>query len=348
MTGSDPSTTSAAALAFPARPRPDRVGELMASLCRAATVLVLCVLVLLVGHIVSRGSGVLSWEFLSQAPIEGMTEGGIFPAIFGTVAITLLMIIMALPLGALAGIYLVEYAGSNPMARVIRAAVNNLAGVPSIVFGLFGVGFFILFVGRHIDAALGPGGRAAVEQVIGQQGRAAASGLLFGQPIMLWAAATLACLVLPTIIVTTEEALTAVPQSHRDASLALGATRWQTIWSVVLPQARAGILTGAILSVSRGAGETAPILFTGCAYFLPRLPVADLFGVIPMVNPLDQFMELSYHIFIMATQSTDTRQTLPIQYGTTLVLVVLTFVLNLAGIVSRYLFRRRMTTRTAI
>jgi phosphate transport system permease protein len=218
--------------------------------------------------------------------------------------------------------------------------------VPSIVFGLFGVGFFILFVGRHLDLALGPGGRAAVEQAIGKGG-GGESGLLFGQPIMLWAAATLACLVLPTIIVTTEEALTAVPQSHRDASLALGATKWETIWRVVLPQARAGILTGAILSISRGAGETAPILFTGCAYFLPRLPVTQLFGVIPMVNPLDQFMELSYHIFILSTQSTDTRETLPLQYGTTLVLVALTFLLNLTGIISRYVFRRRLGRTSA-
>ncbi len=253
------------------------------------------------------------------------------------------MIIMALPLGVMAGIYLVEYAGTGIAARVIRAAVNNLAGVPSIVFGLFGVGFFVLFVGRNLDRGLGPGGRAAVERVLGTGGPEAGSGLLFGQPMMLWAAATLACLVLPIIIVTTQEALTAVPQSHRDASLALGATRWQTIRSVVLPQARAGILTGAILSVSRGAGETAPILFTGCAYFLPRLPVTELFGVIPMINPVDQFMQLSYHIFILATQSTDTQVTLPLQYGTALVLVAITFLLNLTGIVSRYVFRRRMS-----
>ena len=328
------------AAAWSGRRRRDLTGELMTGLCRAATVLVICVLFFLLLHIVRRGAGVISWEFLSAAPVEGMTEGGIFPAIFGTVAITLLMILMALPLGALAGIYLVEYAGTSPVARVIRAAVNNLAGVPSIVFGLFGVGFFILFVGRHLDSALGPGGRAAVEQAIGTTS-GQGSGLLFGQPIMLWAAATLACLVLPTIIVTTEEALTAVPQSHRDASLALGATKWETIWRVVLPQARAGILTGAILSISRGAGETAPILFTGCAYFLPRLPVTQLFGVIPMVNPLDQFMELPYHIYIMATQSHDAELTRPIQYGTTLVLVALTFALNLGAIVLRARLSRR-------
>lgn len=269
------------------------------------------------------GLPTLSWEFLTQAPVEGMTQGGIFPCIFGTLAITLLMILLALPLGVAAAIFLTEYAGQGLFFRVIRAAVNNLAGVPSIIFGLFGVGFFILFVGRNIDHVL-------------------QTGLFFGQPCMLWAAATLAVLVLPVIIVSTEEALNAVPQSHRAASLALGATKWQTIRGVVLPQARGGILTGAILAISRGAGETAPILFTGCAYFLPRLPVVNLFGVIPMINPLDQFMELSYHIFIMATQSTDAARTLPIQYATTLVLIILTFLLNLSAIVFRIYFRQKL------
>lgn len=278
--------------------------------------------VLSIFFIIGRGGlPVLSWEFLSAAPHDGMRAGGIFPCIFGTLAVTILMIFLALPLGIGAAIYLVEYGGSGRLVRVIRAAVNNLAGVPSIVFGLFGVGFFILFVGRNLDHVL-------------------KTGLLFGQPCMLWAAATLSILVLPVIIVSTEEALLAVPQSHRAASLALGATQWQTIWNVVLPQARGGILTGAILSISRGAGETAPILFTGCAYFLPRLPVTQLFGVIPMINPMDQFMELSYHIFIMTTQSTNAEKTLPLQYGTTLVLIVLTFLLNLMAILLRTHFRK--------
>ncbi|HOW58227.1 MAG TPA: phosphate ABC transporter permease PstA [Candidatus Omnitrophota bacterium] len=277
--------------------------------------------------IIAKGSGAITWEFLTQAPSQGMMHGGIFPCIFGTLAITLLMILMALPLGVAAAIYLTEYAGKGLLFRVIRAAVNNLAGVPSIVFGLFGVGFFILFVGRNLDAVL-------------------KTGMLFGQPCMLWAAATLAVLVLPVIIVATEEALNTVPQSQRAASLALGATKWQTIWNIVLPQARGGILTGAILSISRGAGETAPILFTGCAYFLPRLPVVNLFGFIPMINPFDQFMELSYHIFIMATQSLDAVKTLPIQYGTTLVLISLTFLLNLTAILFRVHFRKKMGTVT--
>lgn len=246
-----------------------------------------------------------------------------FSAIFGTVAITLLMILMALPLGVSAALYLNEYAGNGKVQRLIRAAINNLAGVPSIVFGLFGVGFFILFVGRNLDRVL-------------------QTGLLFGQPALLWAAATLAVLVLPVIIVSTEEALKSVPQSHREAAYALGATRWQMVRRVVLPQALPGILTGSILSISRGAGETAPILFTGAAYYLPHLPVVKLWGVIPMVNPLDQFMELAYHIYILATQSTNVELTRPLQYGTALVLLALTFLLNLSAILLRVRSRKRL------
>ena len=297
------------------------IGLVCETLCRVLTFATCGALVAILALIVVQGAGVISVEFLSTAPSDGMRHGGIFPAIFGTICITLLMILMALPLGVAAAIYLVEYAGRGFGPRVIRAAVNNLAGVPSIVFGLFGLGFFILFVGRNLDAVL-------------------QTGLLFGQPAMLWAAATLAVLVLPVVIVSTEEALRAVPVSHREAAFALGATPWQVVRRAVLPQAYSGILTGAILSVSRGAGETAPILFTGCAYFLPRLPVTEVLGI-PMINPLDQFMELSYHVFIMATQSTDAVATRPIQYGTTLVLVALTFLLNLTAIVARHRFRRR-------
>jgi len=297
------------------------IGALMEGLCRLLTLVVCAVLATILGMIVVGGIGVISLEFLTGTPTEGMTQGGIFPAIFGTVCIAVLMVVMALPLGVAAAIFLVEYAGKGFGPRIIRAAVNNLAGVPSIVFGLFGLGFFILFVGRNLDRVL-------------------QTGLLFGQPAMLWAAATLAILVLPVVIVSTEEALRAVPLSHREAAFALGATPWQVVRRTVLPQAYPGILTGAILSVSRGAGETAPILFTGCAYFLPHLPVTEFLGI-PMINPLDQFMELSYHIFIMATQSTNAQLTRPIQYGTTLVLVILTFALNLTAIVTRNRFRRR-------
>ncbi len=301
-----------------------RWGEiLLEALVRLFALAPLCALAFILVKIFQNGHKAISLEFLTQPPIEGMTQGGIFPCVFGTLVVTILMIAMALPLGVGSAIYLVEYAGEGFLFRIIRAAVNNLAGVPSIVFGLFGVGFFVLFVGRNIDHVL-------------------QTGLLFGQPCLLWAAATLSVLVLPVIIVSTEEALNAVPQSQRAASLALGATKWQTIRDVVLPQARGGILTGAILSISRGAGETAPILFTGCAYFLPRLPLVKLFGVFPMVNPFDQFMELSYHIFIMATQSTDAEKTLPIQYGTTLVLITLTFLLNLVAILLRVHFRQKL------
>lgn len=293
------------------------------AVCRVFAMVPFLALIFILGKIFQHGHSVITWEFLTATPTNGMTEGGIFPCIFGTLAVTLLMIVMALPLGIGAAIYLTEYANQGKRVRIIRAAVNNLAGVPSIVFGLFGVGFFILFIGRGLDQVF-------------------KTGLLFGQPCMLWAAATLSVLVLPVIIVSTEEALNAVPQSHRAASLALGATKWQTIRNVVLPQARSGILTGAILAVSRGAGETAPILFTGCAYFLPHLPVAKLFGAIPMINPFSQFMELSYHIFIMATQSVDAQKTLPIQYGTTFVLIALTFLFNLSAVLLRFHFRKSL------
>ncbi|MCE9626059.1 MAG: phosphate ABC transporter permease PstA [Deltaproteobacteria bacterium] len=299
------------------------VGFFFEGLCRGCALLVCGLVVVILGFIFSKGAKTISWEFLSTAPSQGMTHGGIFPAIFGTLAITLLMIVMALPLGVAAAVYLNEYANRGRAARVIRAAINNLAGVPSIVFGLFGVGFFILFVGRNLDKVLH-------------------TGLLFGQPALLWASATLAILVLPVIIVSTEEALKAVPLSHREAAYGLGATRWQMIRRVVLPQSLPGILTGAILSISRGAGETAPILFTGAAYFLPRLPVTKIFGMIPMINPFDQFMELAYHIFIMATQSTNPELTRPLQYGTAMVLLSITFGLNLSAILLRIRFRRRL------
>lgn len=282
------------------------------------------VLILLLGKIFIEGIGVISPEFLIDSPKNNMTEGGIGPAIFGTVAVTLLMVLFAVPLGVFSAIYLNEYAKDTFFTRIIRTSINNLAGVPSIVFGLFGLGFFILFIGKNLDDVL-------------------QTGLLFGQPALLWASATLAVLVLPIVIVTTLEALNSVPKSHRDASYGLGATKWQTIKKVVLPQARPGILTGTILAISRGAGETAPILFLGAAFFLPNLPIADIcIGdyCIPMINPTDQFMYLAYHIFIMATQSSNPTKTLPLQYGSTLVLIVLTFLLNITAIIFRYRFRK--------
>jgi phosphate transport system permease protein len=283
-------------------------------------------LVFLLGKIVVQGMGLISIEFIFSDPKNNMTEGGIFPAIFGTIAVTLIMVLFSVPLGVCAAIYLNEYAKDSIFTRIIRTSINNLAGVPSIVFGLFGLGFFILFVGRGMDDVL-------------------KTGLLFGQPALLWASATLAILVLPIVIVSTLEALNSVPKTHRDASYGLGATKWQTVKNVVLPQARPGILTGTILAISRGAGETAPILFLGAAFFLPNLPVTDFcIGdyCIPILNPAKQFMYLAYHIFILATQSSNPTKTLPIQYGSTLVLIVLTLLLNLTAIIFRYRFRKSL------
>ncbi|MBE0573124.1 MAG: phosphate ABC transporter permease PstA [Ignavibacteriaceae bacterium] len=302
----------------------DIAGFLSLGIVRLTFFFLVLILLLLLGKIFIEGINVISLEFLIDEPRNNMSEGGIGPAIFGTVAVTLLMVLFAVPLGVFSAIYLNEYATDTFFTRIIRTSINNLAGVPSIVFGLFGLGFFILFIGKGLDDVL-------------------QTGLLFGQPALLWASATLAVLVLPIVIVSTLEALNSVPKSHRDASYGLGATKWQTIKNVVLPQARPGILTGTILAISRGAGETAPILFLGAAFFLPNLPVADLcIGdyCIPMINPTEQFMYLAYHIFIMATQSANPTKTLPIQYGSTLVLIVLTFLLNITAIIFRYRFRK--------
>lgn len=302
----------------------DLAGFISLGLVRFTFYALVILLILLLGKIFVEGIGVISLNFLIDEPTNNMTEGGIGPAIFGTIAVTLLMVLFAVPLGVCSTIYLNEYAKDSLFTRLIRTSINNLAGVPSIVFGLFGLGFFILFIGKNLDSVL-------------------QTGLLFGQPALLWASATLAVLVLPIVIVSTLEALNSVPKSHRDASYGLGATKWQTIKNVVIPQARPGILTGTILAISRGAGETAPILFLGAAFFLPNLPVADIcIGeyCIPMINPAEQFMYLAYHIFIMATQSSNPSKTLPIQYGSALVLIVLTFLLNITAIIFRYRFRK--------
>ncbi|HEX9307745.1 MAG TPA: phosphate ABC transporter permease PstA [Anaeromyxobacter sp.] len=285
------------------------VGAGLTGLTGAAAVLVVGMLVVILVDVVRGGAGRLSWEFLSTSPTEGMTKGGIFPAIYGTAILTLLMTIAVMPVGVLTAVYLHEYAppGSR-LAALVRIAVTNLAGVPSIVFGLFGLGFFVQFVGRAMDRAFSEPGT-----------------LRFGQPALVWAALTLAVLTLPVVIVSTEEALRAVPRDHRDASLALGATRSQTLWRVVLPGALPGILTGAILAVARGAGEVAPILFTGVAYFLPDLPS----------SPFSQFMHLGYHTYVLATQSPDVEATRPLLYGTVLVLLALTFALNVVAIAIR-------------
>lgn len=352
------------------------------SLVRGITAAVVLVLFFLIGTILYRGSGQISMEFLLQAPRDGMTEGGIFPAIFGTFFVVLIMILMALPLGVFGAVYMVEYSKGGIMSRIIRAAVNNLAGVPSIVFGLFGLGFFVLFVGRNMDYYMFGVPRTAEEVSAQQQALLPvvdeareeairwldAEGVsdevereayieaavlealpssarqVFGQGAMFWAAATLALLVLPFIIVATEEALRAVPPSTREAAYGLGATRWQVVSTVVLPQARPGIMTGAILAVARGAGELAPILFVGVTFFMPSLPLTEpvnlgLFSI-PVVNPFEPFMHLNYHIYTMATQHHDPIGTRGIQFGTTLVLVALTFVMNLMAIILRRRYTR--------
>jgi phosphate transport system permease protein len=203
---------------------------------------------------------------------------------------------------------------SSPVAKIIRFAVNTLAGIPSIVFGLFGLGFFIQFIGRNMD------------KVLSQPGE-----LVWGQPSLIWAGLIMALLTLPTVIIVVEEAINSVPRELREASLALGATRWETIIRIVLPNSITGILTGAILAISRGAGEVAPILFTGVAYFLPYIPT----------HLTDQFMQLGYHVYVMATQSTNVEETMGIQYATTLVLLLLTFLLNFIAIVLRYQLRKK-------
>lgn len=300
------------------RTRPfDVAGPSFTALSALAALVIVVMVAIILGNIVWNGWSSVTWEFLTGAPREGMTKGGIWPAIYGTILLVILMVVALLPLGVGAGVYLHEYAKPDSFfTRAVRFAVGNLAGVPSIVFGLFGLGFFIQFVGRGMDQAMG-------------------LDVTWGKPALIWAALTLALLNLPVVIVTTEEALSTVGRDMREASLALGATRWQTVWNVLLPQALPGILTGAVLSIARGAGEVAPILFTGAAYFLPYLPQ----------SPTDQFMELGYHVFVLATQSPDVEATRPLLYGTVLVLLGLTFLLNFTAILLRARLRARLQGR---
>jgi phosphate transport system permease protein len=288
------------------------------SLTGLACLLILAMVVIILGDIVIHGIPGVTWEFVSSAPKAGMTEGGIFPAIFGTVALVLLMTLAGVPLGVAAAIYLQEYASQDSrIVQFVRLALQNLAGVPAIVFGLFGLGLFVEFTGGSIDQIFF---------------REALPKPTFGQPCILWAALTLAVLTLPTVVVATEEALRAVPRSYREAAYALGATRWQVVRHVVLPQSIGGVLTGTILAVSRGAGEVAPIMFTGAAYFLPHLPTR--------LNK--QFMELGYHVYVMATQSPDVEATKPVLYSTVFVLLAVTFALNFVAVLIRSRIRRRL------
>ena len=284
-----------------------------------ATFLIVAILAVILGNILYHGAGAFSWRFISggtESDMFDIHKAGVFPMIFGTTALVFLMTIFVVPIGVITAIYLTEYAPhSSLVTRFIRGAVNNLAGVPSIVFGLFGLGFFINFVGSQMDRVLAPGPEP-----------------LWGKPAIIWASLTLAILTLPVVIVATEEALKAIPPGLREASLALGATKLETVWKVVLPQALPGIMTGSILAVSRGAGEVAPILFTGAAYYMASLPS----------KLTDQFMELGYHVFILSTQSPNVEQTRPLLYSTVVVLLVLTFALNLVAIFVRAHMRKKM------
>lgn len=278
-----------------------------------SVILIIAVIIIMLVIIVIGGKDQLSWKFLTTFPQDGMTKGGIFPALYGTALMVIIMSVAAVPFGAITAIYLTEYAREESwIAKAVKFAVRTLSMVPSIIFGLFGLGFFIKFVGGGVDKAF-----------FGGQ-------LTWAEPNILWASLTMALLTLPVVIVSVEESIHSVPRDLREASLALGATKWQTIRKVVLPGARSGILTGTILAVSRGAGEVAPILFTGAAYYLATLPH----------SLSDQFMSLGYHIYIMSTQSVNVDQTLPIQFATTLVLLLLTFTLNLVAVLIRSRLRR--------
>jgi phosphate transport system permease protein len=262
-----------------------------------ATLLVVIPIILTMVYVIIKGIGAVNWAFLTQAPRNGMKEGGIFPAIVGTIILIIGTMIFSLPLGVLAAIYLVEYAKDNFFTRLIKLSVVNLSGVPSIVYGLFGFGIFVLL-------------------------------LKFGTSILA-GSLTLAIMSLPVIITATKEALEAVPASFREISLSLGATKWQTIRKCVLPYAVPGILTGTVLSLSRAAGETAPILFTVAAFYLPRLPH----------SVFDQVMALPYHLYVISTQVPNIPA--KISFATAFVLIALVFLMNLGSIILRAHYRKK-------
>jgi phosphate transport system permease protein len=304
------------------RVRTDAPSVFFTGLTGLATLLILLILAVILGNILWNGWSGLSWRFIVSGTSEDMfdvNKAGVMPMIVGTAARVILMTLFVIPVGVITAIYLTEYAHATSFAtRIIRGAVNNLAGVPSIVFGLFGLGFFISFVGGRLDQLFNPGSAEPI----------------WGKPAILWASLTLSVMTLPVVIVATEESLRAIAPGLREASLALGATKLQTIIRIVLPQALPGILTGGILAVSRAAGEVAPILFTGAAYYMAHLPH----------SLADQFMDLGYHVFILSTQSPNIERTRPILYATVAVLLLLTFALNLVAILVRAQVRRRLRT----
>ena len=266
------------------------------------------------------------WQFLRDGPRESNTEGGIFPAIFGTVMMVIIMSIIVVPLGVLAALYLREYAKQGALVRTVRIAVNNLAGVPSIVFGVFGLGFFVYFVGGTLDQLFFS---------------AALPTPTYGTGGILWASLTLALLTVPVVIVASEEALAAVPRSMREASVAMGATKLQTILKVVLPAAAPGILTGLILAMARGAGEVAPLMLTGVVKLAPELP---LDGFFPFFHLDRKFMHLGFHIYDVGFQSPNVEAAKPMVYTTTILLLVMVVLLNLAAIVVRNRLREKYKT----
>lgn len=273
----------------------ENIGFNILRLCMGIVVIALLVILF---DIVTKGAGKINWVFLTEPPRKGMTEGGIFPAIVGTFLVTVITALLAVPMGMGCAIYLNEYAKDSKSTRLIRMSIRNLSGVPSIVYGLFGVVLFVQLI--HLGTCI------------------LAAGL------------TLGLMTLPWTITASEEALKNVPQAYRDGALALGATKWKAIRTNVLPYAVPGMLTGTILGLARAAGETAPILFTGAAFFLPFLPQ----------SAFDQFMALPYHLYIMATQHHAIAQVRPIAYATALVLIALIFSMNLFAIVLRYRLRK--------
>lgn len=264
------------------------------------TLIVVGLLVWILGFLVVKGAGVISWEFLTEAPTDGMTGGGIFPAIVGTLCLVAGSMIFAFPIGVMSGIYINEYAGNNWLVKFIRIMTNNLSSIPSIVFGLFGMALFVTTMG-------------------------------FGDSILA-GSLTLGLLALPIVIRTTEEALRAIPMHYRNASRALGATQLQTIRRVILPMAFPNITTGLILAVGRVSGETAPILFTVAAYFLPQLPSSIM----------DQVMALPYHLYVLATSGTDVEASRPVAYGTALVLIIIVLIINILASVMRNFFNKKL------
>ena len=271
-------------------------------LFRGMSLIIVGILVWILVFLIIKGIGVINWEFLTTGPEEGMTKGGIFPAIVGTLCLVAGSMIFAFPIGVMSGIYINEYASNNWVVKFIRVMTNNLSSIPSIVFGLFGMALFVNTLG-------------------------------FGDSILA-GSLTLGLLVLPVVIRTTEEALKAIDNSYRNGSLALGATKLQTIRRVILPMAFPNIITGLILSVGRVSGETAPILFTAAAYFLPKLPTSIF----------DQVMALPYHLYVLATSGTDLNASRPMAYGTALVLILIVLVINLLANGLRRYFGNKVKT----